>query len=51
MLQTTFIRENKALIIERLKKRNFDGGPIVDQIIELDDKRKSTQQKLDAQLT
>ncbi|MCO6498800.1 MAG: serine--tRNA ligase [Vicingus serpentipes] len=51
MLQTTFIRENKALIIERLKKRNFEGVSIIDQIIELDDKRKSTQQKLDAQLT
>jgi len=50
MLQTTFIRENKALIIERLKVRNFDAQEIVTQIIELDDKRKATQQELDLQL-
>ena len=25
MLQTAYIREHKALIVERLKKRNFDG--------------------------
>jgi len=50
MLQTTFIRENKALIVERLKKRNVEGESILDQIIELDDQRKLTQQELDAQL-
>ncbi|MGB0882087.1 MAG: serine--tRNA ligase [Vicingaceae bacterium] len=50
MLQTAYIRENKALILERYKKRNFDGEAIIDQIIKLDDERKATQQKLDAQL-
>ena len=50
MLQTAYIRENKALIIERYQKRNFDGEAIIDQIIKLDDDRKTTQQKLDAQL-
>ena len=50
MLQTTFIRENKELIIERLKKRKFEGISILDQIVELDDQRKSTQQEMDAQL-
>jgi len=50
MLQTAYIKENKALIIERYQKRNFDGEAIIDQIIKLDDERKATQQKLDAQL-
>ena len=50
MLQTTYIRENKELIIERFKKRNFEGEAIINQILKLDDDRKSTQQKLDAQL-
>jgi len=50
MLQTAYIRENKALIIERYQKRNFDGEEIINHIIKLDDDRKSTQQKLDAQL-
>ncbi|MCB9174325.1 MAG: serine--tRNA ligase [Flavobacteriales bacterium] len=47
MLQTAFIRENTALVIERLKKRNIDATATVNQIIELDDKRKKTQQELD----
>lgn len=50
MLQTTFIKENKDLVIERLKKRNFDAEELVTQILELDDKRKSNQQELDGQL-
>ncbi|MBL4592251.1 MAG: serine--tRNA ligase [Flavobacteriales bacterium] len=50
MLQTTYIRENKELIIERFKKRNFEGEAIINQVLKLDDDRKSTQQKLDAQL-
>jgi seryl-tRNA synthetase len=50
MLQTTYIREHKDLILERYKKRNFDGKEIINQIIKLDDDRKSTQQALDAQL-
>ena len=50
MLQTTYIREHRDLILERYKKRNFDGEEIINQIIKLDDDRKSTQQALDAQL-
>lgn len=50
MLQTTFIKENKALILERYQVRNFDGEAIIDQIIALDDTRKKNQQDLDAQL-
>lgn len=47
MLQTNFIKENKALVIERLTKRNLDATPIVENIIKLDDNRKKTQQELD----
>lgn len=50
MLQTAFIRENTNLVIERLKKRNIDATNTVNSIIELDDKRKKTQQELDALL-
>lgn len=51
MLQTAFIRENTHLVIERLKKRNIDATSTVNSIIELDDKRKKSQQELDALLT
>ncbi len=50
MLQTNYIRENRDLILERYKKRNFDGSDIINQIIDLDENRKSTQQTLDTQL-
>ena len=50
MLQTTFIRENKELVIERLKKRNFNANKHINKIIKLDDERKATQQKLDENL-
>ncbi len=50
MLQTTYIRENKELVIERLKKRNIDANQIVSDILALDEKRKKTQQDLDALL-
>lgn len=47
MLQVPYIRENKDLIIERLKLRNFDASEIINQIIEADKNRRETQQKLD----
>ena len=50
MLQTSFIRDNTNLVIERLKKRNIDTTNTVNSIIELDDKRKKTQQELDGLL-
>ncbi len=48
MLQTTYIREHKELVIERIKRRNFNATDIVNQILKKDDERKATQQKLDA---
>ena len=50
MLKTTFIRDNKDLVIEILKKRNFDSSEIINQIITLNNDRKKTQQEMDAQL-
>lgn len=47
MLQLNYIRDNKAEIIERLAIKNFDASTIVDEIIDLDSQRKSTQAKLD----
>ena len=53
MLQVNFIRENKDVVINGMKKRNFtaDDLKIIDQIIELDDTRKHTQTELDALIT
>jgi seryl-tRNA synthetase len=49
MLQTAFIRENKARLIEGLRKRNFQEADlqIIDQVITLDDQRKALQTQLD----
>ncbi|WP_116790252.1 serine--tRNA ligase [Flavobacterium psychrotrophum] len=47
MLQTAFIRENREKVIQALGKRNFDAAPLVDEVIALDDKRRSTQVALD----
>lgn len=47
MLQIPYIRENRDLIIERLKVRNFDAQITVDQIIFLDKERRETQRSLD----
>ena len=49
MLQVNYIKANKALILERLLKRNYkteDLG-IIDQVIDLDEQRKAVQTSLD----
>ncbi len=50
MLQLPFIKENRALIIERYKKRNLEATATIDEIIEKDGERVATQQELDQQL-
>ncbi len=50
MLQTAFIKENRELVVERLKKRNIDASQTIDAILELDEKRKLIQQDSDASL-
>jgi len=47
MLQVNFIRENKQDIIDKLSIKFFDTFEIIDQVLELDDKRKATQKQLD----
>ena len=51
MLQIQFLRENKESVIESLKVKNFDASTIIDQVIALDDNRKSTQSSSDELLS
>ncbi|MDO5104643.1 serine--tRNA ligase [Capnocytophaga sp.] len=50
MLQLTFVRENKDTVLNGLKKRNFKDLHIVDEVIQLDEKRRATQAELDTVL-
>ncbi|KAG1649513.1 Serine--tRNA ligase [Nymphon striatum] len=50
MLKLQAIRDGKEAITTALKKRNFDATSLLDAILELDDKRRATQTKLDATL-
>ena len=51
MLQVSYIRENKAVVLEGLAKRNFkDAEAAVDEVIAKDDERKQLQQALDKTL-
>jgi seryl-tRNA synthetase len=47
MLQAHFIRDHKDLVIERLAKRNLDAKAMVEEVIALDEKRRSLQAQLD----
>src|SRR6476659_654015 len=47
MLQVSYIRENKEEVLERLSVKNFNQLELVDEIIHLDDLRKSTQAQAD----
>ena len=47
MLQISYIRENKDLIINGLKKRNFKELELVEEAISLDENRRLIQTKLD----
>ena len=50
MLQLTYIRENKEEAIARLAIKNFDAKPILEQVLELDNDRRRTQNELDSLL-
>lgn len=50
MLQLSYIREKKDEAIERLAIKNFDAKPILDQVLELDNDRRRTQNELDTLL-
>lgn len=47
MLQVNNIRENKQEFIKALKKRNFEAESILEEVLQLDEKRRATQVKLD----
>lgn len=48
MLQLQVIRENKEEVIKALEKRNLDAQKLIEKALDLDDKRRATQTKLDA---
>ena len=50
MLELSFLREHREEAEERLAKRNIDAKSLLDQAATLDEKRRSTQQELDARL-
>jgi seryl-tRNA synthetase len=47
MLQISYIRENKEKVIAALAKRNMDATALVEEVIQLDENRRSTQVALD----
>ena len=47
MLHIKFIRDNKDLVIERLKIKNFDAVDLIENVLSLDDQRKSIQAEQD----
>ena len=47
MLQVNYIRENKEEVLNRLSIKNFNDTALVNEIIALDDSRKSTQAQAD----
>ena len=50
MLQLNYIREHKDEAIARLAIKNFDAKPVLDQVLELDNDRRRTQNELDSLL-
>ena len=47
MLQITYIRENQEKVVKALAKRNLDAAEMIELILQLDEKRRSTQVELD----
>ncbi|VAW10793.1 Seryl-tRNA synthetase [hydrothermal vent metagenome] len=51
MIQLQAIRDNKEGIVIALKKRNIDAAPLLDDVLRMDEKRRTTQTRLDATLS
>lgn len=51
MLQISFIRENKTLVVERLAKRYFEDSGLVEEAIEADEMRRKIKFELDNSLS
>ena len=48
MLQVAFIRDNKETVLKGLAKRNFaNAETVINQVISIDENRKTTQTELD----
>ena len=47
MLQLSVIRENKENVIKALAKKHMDAKTIVEEVIQLDENRRSAQVELD----
>jgi seryl-tRNA synthetase len=47
MLQVSYIRDNREQVLERLAVKNFKQPELVDEVIQLDEKRRQTQNQLD----
>jgi seryl-tRNA synthetase len=48
MLQVSYIRDNREQVLERLAVKNFKQPELVDEIIQLDEKRRLTQTQMDS---
>ena len=51
MLQIAFIRENQEKVIVALAKRNMDVTTVVQEVVQLDERRRATQVELDGILS
>lgn len=47
MLQVSYIRQNREVVLERLAIKNFNQTHVVDEVIGLDDERKKLQSEFD----
>ena len=47
MLQVSYIRDNREYVLERLAVKNFKQPELVDEIIQLDEKRRQSQNRVD----
>ena len=47
MLQIAFIRENQEKVVQALGKKNMDARIVVEEVVQLDEKRRATQVELD----
>ncbi|GAB1359623.1 serine--tRNA ligase [Porphyromonadaceae bacterium] len=50
MLTLKLITENPEMVIKALAKKHFDGATVIEKVIDIDKKRKTTQYELDATL-
>lgn len=50
MLQIAFIRENQEKVITALAKKNMDAKQLVEEVVQLDENRRSTQVEMDTTL-